>query len=130
MKKVCLLIACLTTISIVSFAQSEQQRKPSPKPNPVGNTKAEPSQTAPENPAIEKAPAPAVDPQNPAIDKAEIKEKETKAPPADKSGNHPNGANAHGMEMKEKNHEKQLEKKAEHVEKKEKQAEKKAIKKK
>jgi hypothetical protein len=129
MKKVYLLIACLTIISIVSFAQSEQQQKtPSPKPNPNINSKGEPLQTAPQNQASDKAATP-VDLQNPAVDKAVTKEKEAKEPHTDKSGKHPNGANAHGMEMKEKNMAKQKEKKEEHAEKKEKKEEQKAEKK-
>jgi hypothetical protein len=129
MKKVYLVIVCLTITSIVSFAQSEQQQKtPSPKPNPVANSKVDPAQTVPQNPVGDKSAIPA-NPQNPATDKAATKETEAKELPTDKSDKHPNGANAHGMEMKEKNHEKQQEKKAEHIEKKEKQAEQKAEKK-
>lgn len=129
MKKVYLVIVCLTITSIVSFAQSEQQQKmPSPKPNPVDNSKAGPAQTVPQNQVGDKSAIPA-NPQNPAVDNAATKETEAKEPHTDKSGKHPNGANAHGMEMKEKNMAKQKEKKAAHTEKKEKQAEQKAEKK-
>lgn len=134
MKKVCFIIVCLTIASFATLAQSQaqnpviQEKKAATKPRvqPQVNEKAGVSQTAPQNPAGDKAIPPA-DNQNPVINKAE-KEKGEKVHP-DHSKHPANGANAHGMEMKEKQAEKQKEKKEEHAEKKAKQNEEKGEKK-
>jgi hypothetical protein len=119
MKKTCLLITCLITMSVVAFAQAQSQ-------HPMEKTSSTKSQS--QLPVNEKAGSVQTDP---VIDKAETKETEAEKPHSGKPGNHPhnNGANAHGMEMKEKQQAKQKEKKEEHVKKKTKQEEEKAEKK-
>jgi hypothetical protein len=138
MKKIWLVIVCLTTMSVVAFAQKSKQNPVSEKTpaskstssgQPQVNNKAEPAQTVPQNPTGDKTTP--EQPHHPDVEKPETKETTTKNTHPGNSGNHShnNGANAHGMEMKEKQQVKQKEKKEEHAEKKAKQDEKKAEKK-
>jgi hypothetical protein len=131
MKKIGLVIASLTMMSAFAFAQNSQQNTvgektlPAPKHKPAGesqvNNKAGSTQTVPQNPTGDKTTP--EQPSRPDTEKPEIEEAGAKKAHPGNPGNHPhnNGANAHGMEMKEKQQVKQKEKKEEHAEKKAKQ---------